>query len=151
MLRQTLLLSLIAVLTACVQPTAAPASAPPPPAPATEVLLSLPRRSAPQAVSLHAGQTLVLKLESNRSTGYSWAMDSAPQPGLNQQGEPAYVADPHTAGIVGSGGTETWRFKALAAGDYPLQLVYHRPWIHASDPDDERLRMAVTVLGDTAP
>jgi len=150
MRRQTWLLTVVATLGACAQTPQISASAPIAAA-AAEQVLTLRRDAAPQAISLRAGQTLALKLESNASTGYSWALESPPPAGLAQVGESAYSADAYAEGIVGSGGTEIWRFKAVAAGDYALQMVYRRPWIKTPEPTDERLQIAVSVLGAAAP
>ena len=36
--------------------------------------------------------------------------------------------------LVGAGGWEIFRFKAISAGQMILQLVYHRPWEEGVEP-----------------
>ena len=86
-------------------------------------------------VELKKGQTLVVTLESNPSTGYSWEVAEGMGTVLQQQGEaefqPAKTGDQQ---LVGAGGSETLRFEAAAAGETTLKLVYHRPWEKEVEP-----------------
>jgi inhibitor of cysteine peptidase len=36
--------------------------------------------------------------------------------------------------LVGAGGWEIFRFKAISTGQTSLQLVYHRPWEEGVEP-----------------
>ena len=47
---------------------------------------------------------------------------------LVQQGNPEYKGSPSAEGLVGAGGTETFRFKGSGAGRTTLKLGYMRPW-----------------------
>ena len=80
-------------------------------------------------VELEEGQILVVTLESNPTTGYSWQQAENQEPYLEQMGEaefkPSETGEPP---LVGAGGWEIFRFKAISAGKMTLQLVYHRPW-----------------------
>ncbi len=80
-------------------------------------------------VVLKQGQVLVVTLESNPSTGYSWAVLENQNPILEQVGEseykPSEQGDPP---MVGAGGWEIFRFKAVNSGQTTLKLVYRRPW-----------------------
>jgi inhibitor of cysteine peptidase len=71
------------------------------------------------------GDTLVIKLEGNPTTGYNWLVTSVDKAILEQQGEPVFKAD---STLVGSGGMLTLTFKAIAAGTTNLQLGYMRSW-----------------------
>jgi inhibitor of cysteine peptidase len=86
-------------------------------------------------VELKKGQTLVVTLESNPSTGYSWEVAEGMGTVLQQQGEaefqPAKTGDQP---LVGAGGSETLRFDVAAAGETTLKLVYHRPWEKGVEP-----------------
>ncbi|AYC33907.1 peptidase inhibitor I42 [Pseudomonas cavernae] len=78
-------------------------------------------------LQLHNGQTLVLSLPSNPTTGFRWEVkDAAPQV-LRSLGPEVY-SNPEDAGLVGGAGQSTWRFLANIPGDGHLLLVYHRPW-----------------------
>jgi len=80
-------------------------------------------------IELNFGKLLVVKLESNPSTGYRWELVENNESILKQFGQ-AEFESPETAGppIVGAGGWEIFRFKAISAGQTNLELVYHRSW-----------------------
>lgn len=96
-------------------------------------------------VTLSVGDTLVVTLPSNPSTGYRWALDSAPSPVLLEpHGEATYVPDPARTPRPGAGGTETFRYVAGAVGGTRAVLVYRRSW-EAEDPTAPRVTVEVTV------
>jgi inhibitor of cysteine peptidase len=82
-------------------------------------------------VDLDVGQTLVVSLESNPTTGYRWEVDKIDDEILQQEGEAEYKAE---SDLVGAGGVETFRFKALASGEGELKLIYHRSWEEGVEP-----------------
>jgi inhibitor of cysteine peptidase len=82
-------------------------------------------------VVLEIGQVLVVSLESNPTTGYSWEVTEIDDAFLRQEGEVEFEAQ---SDLVGAGGIETFRFKALAAGEGQLELVYRRPWEEGIEP-----------------
>lgn len=76
-------------------------------------------------VTLEVGQTLVLSLASNPTTGYQWGIAELDEAILRET-DHQYKADwPVT---IGSGGKEVWRFQALNSGTTRLSLEYTRPW-----------------------
>ena len=79
-------------------------------------------------IRLQTGETLVIRLESNPTTGYSWQVMEIDNSLLEQEGDPEYEPSPGNDGMVGAGGEETIRFKALAPGKTRLTLGYMRPW-----------------------
>ncbi len=86
-------------------------------------------------VELKPGQVLVVALESNITTGYSWAVAEPAAAVLEQVGEAEYkAAQPQTTPLVGSGGTETFRFRAARAGQASLKLIYRRPFEKGVEP-----------------
>ncbi|MGB2876983.1 MAG: protease inhibitor I42 family protein [Dehalococcoidales bacterium] len=86
-------------------------------------------------VELEQGQILVVTLESNPTTGYRWEVAENQESILEQMGE-AEFKQSVTGGppLVGAGGWEIFRFKAISAGRMTLQLVYHRPWEEGVEP-----------------
>jgi inhibitor of cysteine peptidase len=78
---------------------------------------------------LTRGQILLVTLDSNPTTGYSWQVAEVNPAVLRQSGDAEYkpqsASDPPR---VGAGGTETFRFEAANAGATTLKLVYQRPW-----------------------
>jgi predicted secreted protein len=81
-----------------------------------------------RTVMLRAGQEVVVRLASNRTTGYRWSLVAADDPVLALLASPVYVPDPAAAGAVGVGGTEVWRLSAFRAGAQTLSFEYRRPW-----------------------
>lgn len=79
-------------------------------------------------ITLQTGDTLTITLESNLTTGYSWQVMEVDEAVLVQEGEPEYKQSPGSEGLVGAGGTETFRFKAVGSGETSLGLGYMRPW-----------------------
>ena len=80
-------------------------------------------------VALENGQTLIVTLGSNPSTGYRWEVLEIDETILEQQGEAVFEsAEQQDPPKVGVGGTETFRFKAISRGVLILKLVYHRTW-----------------------
>lgn len=96
-------------------------------------------------VALKQGQVLVVSLESNPTTGYSWEVAEIDDAVLKQKGEVEYQqADAGDPPKVGVGGVETFRFEAQGAGTASLKLVYHRPWEEGVEPL-ETYTLEVTV------
>jgi len=86
-------------------------------------------------IKLEKGQILVVALESNPSTGYRWTVVEFESPILQQKGEAEFKSsDSKEPPPPGTGGTETFRFEAISAGQMTLELVYHRPWEEKVDP-----------------
>jgi inhibitor of cysteine peptidase len=99
--------------------------------------------SGPAAVKV--GQTLVITLASNPSTGYSWTVSGVPDSAvLSQDGDITYAATNPDVVMPGSGGSETVRFTATAAGTTTIVLDYRRPW-ETDVPPVETVTIDVTV------
>lgn len=87
--------------------------------------LTLSEAKSGSIVEMSSGDILVLLLEGNPTTGYTWELDALDPAILQQQGEPDFTPD---SDAIGSGGKFTFRFQAISAGQSPLKLIYHRPW-----------------------
>ncbi|MEE4673871.1 protease inhibitor I42 family protein [Pseudomonas alliivorans] len=77
-------------------------------------------------LSLEAGQTLILTLPSNPTTGFRWLTQNPAQDILRSLGPEVY--DGGSKEMIGSGGESVWRFKATQAGSGHLLMVYRQPW-----------------------
>jgi len=97
--------------------------------PAKEVKLDASANG--RQVELQKGQTLVITLESNPTTGYRWEVVEIDESILRQIGEAEFKPESEA---LGAGGTETFRFEATNAGQMALKLVYHRPWEEGEEP-----------------
>ena len=75
---------------------------------------------------LKKGQTLVVTLEGNPTTGYSWEVaEPLDEQVLRQAGEPEFKAESEA---LGAGGVQVLRFEAVNAGKTALKLAYRRSW-----------------------
>ena len=94
-------------------------------------------------VAIQPGDIVSITLASNPTTGYSWQVIEIYEAVLTQKGEPEYKQNSGTQGLVGSGGTETFRFEALESGSTTLTLGYARPW--ESVPSLETFSISIIV------
>ena len=78
-------------------------------------------------IEVKAGETFVIKLESNPTTGYSWSLAEYDSKVTKQESN-VYEPTKTAANVVGSGGTEVWAFKAITKGETKLTFQYTRPW-----------------------
>ena len=76
-------------------------------------------------IKLNKGQMLVITLEANPTTGYTWEVAELIANDLRQVGEIEYNPESNK---LGSGGVQTLRLDAVNVGQTSLKLVYHRPW-----------------------
>lgn len=81
-----------------------------------------------QQISVKQGDVITVTLVSNPTTGYSWQVTEIANSIIIQDGEPEYNQSPGSEGLVGPGGTETFRFKVIGSGEATLSLGYMRPW-----------------------
>jgi inhibitor of cysteine peptidase len=80
-----------------------------------------------QAIDTEVNQQFVIALGSNPgSTGYSWQASYDETMLELVGGESTYKES--KSGLIGAGGVEYFRFKALKAGMTEITLVYKQPW-----------------------
>lgn len=82
-----------------------------------------------ERIELGTGEVLVVRLESNPTTGYQWAVQELDESVLQQQGESVYESSGGRNPPPGTGGWETFRFAAVAPGETRLEMIYHQPWV----------------------
>ena len=85
--------------------------------------LQLDAKDSGSQQTLSVGQRLEIKLDSNPTTGYQWAVDGALPPQLEQAGEPQHNS---SSTALGAGGIDTWAFAGKSAGTGKLKLKYWR-------------------------
>jgi inhibitor of cysteine peptidase len=76
-----------------------------------------------ESIILAVSDEILIKLEGNPTTGYTWELDKQGSSGVEQVGEPEYVSQ---SKAIGSGGIFTFRVKAVQPGEHTLQLKYWR-------------------------
>jgi inhibitor of cysteine peptidase len=85
-------------------------------------------------IAMQVGETLVVRLPSNPSTGYGWVNSSSGETTLRREIDGTYQPGPRPEGVVGSGGTEVWQFRVIHVGRESLRFEYQRPWEKATPP-----------------
>lgn len=101
-------------------------------------------------VDVKIGQTVTVRLDANRTTGYTWLLPAGEvAQGTIQPLHPESRYDQKIDGIysMGVGAIEVWEFKAIRAGEGVLRLEYRRPFEKGIDP----LRIVEFPLSVTAP
>jgi inhibitor of cysteine peptidase len=78
-----------------------------------------------KTVNIGVNEEFIIALGSNPTTGYSWqeSYDETRFELVKWNYE-----EPTEEGVVGAGGIEYFRFKALKAGQAEITLVYEQPW-----------------------
>lgn len=104
------------------------------------------------SVTVKAGDTVQVKLRSNRTTGYSWAelKDKTDAKVLKSNGG-SYEVNAHPEGMVGVGGVETFTFTAVAPGRTEIALGYARPWEKDKEPAQSFKATVVVEAATAAP
>ena len=91
-----------------------------------------------QPIVVTPGQSFVIALSSNPTTGYSWQLGQPPDPNIAQFVTSQYVAGSNVGSngqiLAGAGGTECWTFQATGAGQTSIVLNYLRPFEHGVPP-----------------
>ena len=82
-------------------------------------------------IILVRGQTLVVSLDAQPSTGYTWEVTEVDETILRQEGDPEFQP---TSGGIGAPGVQIFRFKAITGGETDLRMIYHQPWVEGVEP-----------------
>ncbi len=93
---------------------------------ASDPVVNISESDAGKTIELKKGNTLVVSLEGNVTTGFNWEMDSSSAPAFLQQIGSTEVTPASDA--VGAPGTIVLKFSAVQTGQAPLKLIYHRAW-----------------------
>ena len=100
--------------------------------PSSEKFVDVDEENNGNTIHVLPGEIIRIKLRSNPSTGFSWALGPIEEGMLETGGESEFEADPHREGEAGYGGCEIWKFEAGQSGETDISLIYARPW------EDER-------------
>ena len=76
---------------------------------------------------VNKNDTFEVSLNSNPTTGYSWKWINENSE-LVEKVSADYIPTEVEQAIIGSGGTEIWKFKGIKIGIDTLTLEYCRPW-----------------------
>jgi predicted secreted protein len=87
--------------------------------------ITLSETDGGKTVELNKGDTLVITLVGNITTGYNWEMLPQDPAILRQVAGPQVTPD---SKALGAPGKIALRFEAVKTGQASLELVYHRSW-----------------------
>jgi inhibitor of cysteine peptidase len=98
-------------------------------------------------VKLAIGESTVVTLEENTSTGYRWSIDERASEGRERVGidDLGHEQGGASGGrpLLGAPGLHRWRLTAKAPGRAVVVLVYTRPWEHAAPARTHRVEIEV--------
>ncbi len=107
------------------------------------VEVAVPDGSSAERVTMAVGQTLVVALRGNATTGYNWDVtDWGDGKVIKYSGQSEYKVD--RTDLMGSPGTHRFRFSAVGPGTVELRLRYARPW-EKENADAKSVTIEVTV------
>lgn len=109
----------LALLTACAQP-------------ARNIVSIEEQGDCPLALT--AGQTLILSLPSDPTTGLRWQIQDPASNILRSLGPEVY-ANADQKDMLGSAGRSVWRYKAASVGSGRLSMIYRQPWAPEDTPE----------------
>ena len=109
--------------------------------------VELTAADAGKTVQIVVGTTVVISLEGNITTGYSWHAAEVTGHAVKQLGKASYATRPHRPGLVGVGGMFTFKFAAVKPGKVTVKLIYVRPW-ERDQPPERQFAVAIEVRGD---
>ena len=95
------------------------------------------------SVEVKVGDTVVLELEANPTTGYEWTF-TAGDTFVIEKSE--YEPDPNPEELVGKGGTQTVTLKVTKTGTSDLTGTYARSW--ETPPADAQPDLTVTITSE---
>lgn len=80
-----------------------------------------------QTIKAGIDQEFTIALDSNPTTGYSW-QESHDDTVLKMVEQKYEQGGQSKQGLVGTGGVDSFRFKALKSGKTQITMTYKRPW-----------------------
>jgi len=91
-----------------------------------------------QTIDIGVNQEFVIAIGANPTTGYDWevSLDETILELVEKTYKPAEEAEHE---IVGAGGVDYFRFKALKAGEAEITMVYKRSWEEPTPQDETKV------------
>jgi inhibitor of cysteine peptidase len=94
------------------------------------------------SVALNPGDTLMVRLSSNPSTGYSWHVGENNNNLLQPLDE---SKEPGKSGVLGAPGVQEFKFRAANSGGTRLGLLSQKPSEGGGVPADRKFELTVTI------
>ena len=92
-----------------------------------------------------SGDTVIIILEENPTTGYSWNMTYSE--GLELK-EDAYLEASINADLVGAAGSHIWTFEVTERGEQNISAIYRRPWEEITGTEDN-YELTIKVISES--
>ena len=92
-----------------------------------------------KTISMKGGEAILVALDENPTTGYSWNVTASP--GLKIV-EDKYIAP--QPGLMGAGGAHQWQIHATGTGTMQFDAVYKRPW-EATTGNESTFHLTINV------
>ena len=86
-------------------------------------------------VIVRPGDKIVILLDGNITTGYSWEVGTIDETFLKQYGEPTYRGKHNPRRPIGAPGEFEFTFEALRIGKTSLRLIYQQPFEKDVEPE----------------
>jgi len=85
--------------------------------------------------SAHIGDTVIVTLGSNPTTGFRWSDTAQVQNKDILKQIDHKCVEPAQTGVIGASGKEVWTFKALKEGTTTMSMEYRRSWENNEEPE----------------
>ncbi len=95
---------------------------------------ALTEKNNGDSINLKVEDIVVIRLESNLTTGYSWILDKKTDTLIVSMVDSEYIQSVEDKELVGAGGHEIFTFKAVSKGKTSIILNYERPWEEDEEP-----------------
>lgn len=94
-------------------------------------------------ITVSAGDSFKVSLESNVTTGYSWSEQAQiSDAAILEQKDHEYIEP--DSDLMGAAGQEVWTFKALKKGTATISMDYSQPW-EGGEKSARTITVTVTV------
>lgn len=99
-----------------------------------------------EKITLHENDEIVIRLNSNPTTGFTWQMSVDPEDEeIVSISEENYIPNNKNSKICGSGGVSEFKVKALNKGEATITGVYIRPWMKYEDTENNSVQYSIEV------
>jgi inhibitor of cysteine peptidase len=85
-----------------------------------------------KSIEVTNGQEFSIELDANATTGYQWQLAEPLNNSLLELLSTEYRVS--ETGLVGAGGKEIWKFRAVDQGKTMISMKYIRPWEKGTPP-----------------
>lgn len=105
---------------------------------------TVPATDSSSSLNKIVGDSVLIELQANPSTGYAWVCVSDSLQTL-ELADRKFQRSGGNGMMIGAGGTDVWTFKAVAEGEDTLRFRYRRSWENDSIPPKDSADFIVKV------